>query len=72
MAADLIIGKNGLNISVYNEIKKQLKRHKTIKLKFLKSFIQDKDRKKLAQEIATECKAQLGPVVGFTLVLKKI
>tara|TARA_Y100000034_G_scaffold135177_1_gene206014 strand:+ start:899 stop:1126 length:228 start_codon:yes stop_codon:yes gene_type:complete len=67
----VMIGKNGLNLSLFNEIRKQLKQHKIVKIKFLKSFIDRKDRKQVAKDIALECKANLEKVVGFTFVLAK-
>jgi len=41
------IGKNGINEASITEIKTHLKRRKDVKVKFLQSFIADKDRKKV-------------------------
>lgn len=65
------IGKNGLTDNVISEVKKHLKKNKIIKIKFLRSFIKGKDRKKIAQEIATKTNSVLMDQVGFVIVLCK-
>lgn len=65
------IGKSGLTGSVIEEIEKQLKKRKLIKIKLLKSFAERKDRKELAGEIAEKTEAELVSHVGFTVVLYK-
>ena len=67
----LQIGKNGLTEHVLKEIELTLKKRKTIKLKMLKSFVQDRDRKELAKDIAMKTGSKLEQVVGFTFVLHK-
>jgi len=63
------IGKNGFNESVEQEIKKHLKAKKNVKLKFLKSFIGDKDRTDVAKEIQQKFK-NTGKLIGNTIVIK--
>ena len=46
------IGKNGLTEGTINEIKRQLKDKKLVKVKLLKPFIADKDKKNIAKELA--------------------
>ncbi len=67
----LRIGKNGLTEGMINEIKLQLKKRKLIKIKLLKSFVQDKDKKLLVQEIAHSTNSEIIESVGFILVLHK-
>lgn len=62
------IGKNGLTEASINEIKKQLKKKKLIKIKLLKSI---EDRKKLAKEIAEKTDSVLIESVGFVVVVYK-
>jgi len=45
------IGKKGLSEESISEIKKQLKKNKLIKVKFLRSFIDSQDKKKAALEL---------------------
>ena len=63
------IGKSGLTENVIDEIKKQLKKNKVIKIKFLKTAITDK--KKLFAEIAEKTNSKIMKKVGFTIVLAK-
>ncbi len=67
------IGKSGLTHNLVNEIKKQLKTLKLVKVKMLRSFIDegDKNKKDLAKDIAEKCKAELVDSVGFVVVLYK-
>lgn len=67
--ATIRIGKNGLTFTMLDEIKKQLKTRKLVKIKMLKSFIEDKNKKEVAEEIATKCKAVLIDLVGFVVVI---
>ena len=67
----LRIGKSGLTEGVIEEIKKQLKKKKLIKIKFLKSVLEDNDKKKFAKEIASKTDSELVQQVGFVIVLNK-
>lgn len=67
--ATIRIGKNGLTYTMLDEIKKQLKTKKLVKIKMLKTFIEDKNKKEVAEEIATKCKAVLIDLVGFVVVI---
>lgn len=65
------IGKNGLTENTFNEIKKILKKRGLIKIKLLKNFIQDKNKKAIAREIAEKTDSELIQQVGFVIVLNK-
>jgi len=65
------VGKNGLTENTIKEIKKQLNKKKLIKVKFLRSFIGDKNKKEVAKEIAQKTNSQLIDSVGFVVVLYK-
>ena len=65
------IGKNGLTDSVAEEIKKQLKKKGLIKVKMLKGFLGNKDRKLAAREVAEKTNSVLVDNVGFVVVLLK-
>jgi len=65
----LRIGKSGLTDGVLKEIEKQLKKRKLIKIKFLKSALDGKNRKEFAKEIATKTRSELIDQVGFVIVL---
>ncbi len=67
----IIIGKNGLNDEVIKNIKKQLKTYGLIKIKILKTYMEDKDKKQFAKDLAMKCDAKLIDLVGFTIVLTK-
>ena len=65
------IGKNGLTESTIKEIKKQLNKKKLIKVKFLRAFINNRNKKEAAKEIAQKTNSQLINLVGFVVVLYK-
>lgn len=67
------VGKNGVCESLYEEIDKQLKKNKLVKVKILGSAIdeQDIDRKKVPVEIAEKLGAEVVQKVGFVFTLYK-
>ena len=65
------IGKNGLNLDVFDEIKRQLDKKELIKIKFNKSFFSEKDKKQVAEDIVVKTKSELISFVGFTITLYK-
>ena len=65
------IGKNGFTESTIKEIKKQLNKKKLIKIKLLRAFISDKNKKEVAKEIAQKTNSHLIDLVGFVIVLYK-
>lgn len=65
------IGKSGLTGSVIEEIKKHLKMKDVIKVKMLKSFIANGDKKMLAKSIAERTGSILVHRVGFVIVLAR-
>ena len=65
------IGKQGITDSVIEEIVKQLKRKKLIKVKFLPNLAKKENKKELAQELAEKTNAILVEHVGFVVVLSK-
>ncbi len=67
----LQIGKTGVTENILGEIKTQLKKHKIMKVKILRSAKGDKDSKEIAGEVATHVKAKLLDVRGNTFILKR-
>jgi len=65
------IGKNGLTEGMVKEIAKLLKKKRLIKIKMLKAFLQDNDRKDAAKEIAEKTGSIIIDQVGFVVVLYK-
>jgi len=65
------LGKNGLTQTQLDEINKQLKKRRLIKVKILKSLRENIKRKELAAEIAEKTNSTLIDVVGSMVVLKK-
>lgn len=66
------IGKSGLTESIIKEIKRQLTQKNMIKIKMLKSAIEDKDKKVIAEEIAKKTHSEIIDQIGFTITIKKI
>jgi RNA-binding protein len=59
------IGKKGLTEESIIEIKKQLKKHRLVKVKLLKASLEEKAKKDLAREIAEKTGSRLVGLVGF-------
>ena len=65
------IGKNGLTDNIVKDLKEHLKKRKLIKVKLLKSYIGEQDKKKLFQEIADKTESKIIQKIGFVIVLEK-
>ncbi len=65
------IGKNGITESVLEEIKKQLKANRLLKIKMLKTSAEGEDIKQSAEKLAADTKSTLIDVRGSTVVLYK-
>ncbi len=65
------IGKNGLTPNILEEILRQLKKKKLIKVKLLKAFVDTHKRDDAAKEIAASCAAETVQLVGNVMVLYK-
>ena len=71
LRATLQIGKNGITESFIEELNKQLKKRKIVKIKLLRSFLEDNDRTEVALKLSNETKAAIVSLTGFALVLRK-
>jgi RNA-binding protein len=67
----LQIGKSGVTLGIIEEIKKQLKKRKLIKIKLLRSSLGDLDKKKIAELISETTSSEIINIVGFTLTIHK-
>ena len=67
----LNIGKNGLTQGVIDELKLHLKKKKTIKVKMLRSFLGEANKKEKAQEVASACNAEVVNITGLTVLLNR-
>ena len=65
------IGKAGLTSSQIKELNKLLEKHKLIKVKFLRPFLGDRNKKEVAEELAEKTQSEIIQQVGFTVVLYK-
>ncbi|MFH1649289.1 MAG: YhbY family RNA-binding protein [Candidatus Woesearchaeota archaeon] len=68
--ADMILGKDGITENVVKDLKIRLKKHKVLKVKFLPSMIEGKDKKALASNLAMLTESKVVSLVGFTVVLE--
>ena len=71
LEATIRIGKNGITNGLIDEIKKQLKKRKIVKVKMLSSFVKIRNKKDAAKEIAIKTNSKVVNMVGFTVVLSK-
>lgn len=67
----LNIGKNGITDSVVEEIKKQVKAYRLVKIKMLKTTPEGEDIKQAAAKLAQATGTTLIEVRGSTVVLYK-
>lgn len=67
----LNIGKNGITESVIEEIKKQVKAYRLVKIKMLKTTPEGEDIKQAAEKLADATGTTLIEVRGSTVVLYK-
>ncbi|MFC1742018.1 YhbY family RNA-binding protein [Nanoarchaeota archaeon] len=65
------IGKNGITESVVLQVKTLVTKRKLVKVKFLRSFVEDHDKKKAAKDLVEKTGAELIDRIGFTVVLYK-
>jgi RNA-binding protein len=63
------VGKNGITDSVVEEIKKQVKANRLVKIKMLKTSAEGEDIKTSAEKLAEATKTTLVDVRGSTVVL---
>lgn len=65
----LNIGKNGITDTLIDELNKQIKASRLVKVRILKSAEEGKDIKVIAEEIANATRSTLIEVRGRTVVL---
>jgi len=63
------IGKNGITDAVIEELKKQIKANRLVKVRMLKSAASEGDIQTFAQQLAETTKTTLVEVKGSTVVL---
>ncbi|MEM4263530.1 MAG: YhbY family RNA-binding protein [Candidatus Woesearchaeota archaeon] len=65
------IGKAGITKGMLAEVGRQLKKQKLLKIKLLKSFVDQHDKKKAAEELAFRLRAVVIQQIGNVIVLAK-
>lgn len=65
------IGKEGITPQMIKEVTKQLDAREIIKIKILKTALQEEDTKNIAASIATQTESELIDVRGHTFLLFK-
>ena len=65
------IGKNGITINLVKDVKYHLHNKKLVKVKLLNSFIEGKDKKEIAKDLALKTSSKVLQVVGNVIVLHK-
>lgn len=69
LTPNIRIGQNGLTEAAIIEIKKHLKQKKLIKIKFLKNFMGDHDKKDAVMELVQKTDSVLIDFIGFVCVI---
>ncbi len=65
----LSIGKNGITQGIIAQLADELERKQLVKIRFLRSFLEGRDKKEAAAELASFTKSQVVELVGHVLVL---
>lgn len=65
------IGKEGTSPRIFNEISRQLEKREMVKIKVLKSALNEEKAGKIAARIARETESALIDVRGHTIILYK-
>jgi len=65
------VGKNGVSDEVIAEMKAQLRKKGSVRVKFLKAARADKDRRELAAELSLKASAEVSFSRGNVIVLEK-
>ena len=65
------IGKSGITAGLLRELSIQLKAKKIIKIKLMKSFIEEKDKKEVAKDLAKKLNSEVVSQIGNVVVLAK-
>ena len=65
------MGKNGVTEEFIEEVKRQLKRKKVIKIRALRSVLAKQSIDEVASEIAAKAKSQLLEIRGYTMLLAR-
>jgi len=65
------IGKAGVTDSIVAEIKRQVFKYKTVKVKFLAGNAMGKDKKAFARDLAVKTNTKFVSQVGFVVVLSR-
>ncbi len=65
------IGKEGITVQLISEVEKQLDAREIIKVKILKTALQETEAKTLAAQIAEQTESELVDVRGHTFLLFK-
>lgn len=65
------IGKAGLTDSIIEEIRRQIKKRKLIKVRFLKSSLDAMDAKEFSKKISEDADCMLVDVIGLTASFAK-
>jgi RNA-binding protein len=63
------IGKSRLDAGVVEEVKRQLKRKKVIKVKFLRALAKSDDINRLAADLAAQTSSEIWGRRGFVVIL---
>lgn len=69
MESSTHIGKNGVTPSLIEELARQLKDNKLVKVKLLKSALDELSREEIAKQLAAKTGSELIEVKGNTVVL---
>lgn len=68
----ILIGKNGSTKEIVEEVKKQLKSNKVVKIKILKTALEQTTMKEITKELVDNTKSEVIEVRGHMLTLYKM
>jgi RNA-binding protein YhbY len=65
------VGKNKITDEVISEIRTILKKYKKVRIKLLKTSLQEKDKKSMLDEIKKKTKARQAKMIGHIVTLQQ-
>lgn len=71
LTPNMNIGKNGLTDQVIKDIKEKLSKNKLVKLKILSSYLSDKNKNEVFEDVAEKTGAKIVHKIGFTITLTR-
>ena len=65
------VGRRGVTPELIDEIKSVLRKHKRVRVKMLKSSLEEADKHAIVEEVRGKCKARKATLRGHTFIIQQ-